>query len=116
LVRVAGLGWEYGGRRVQQGPVIYLALERGKGFEARIEAFRQRFLAEDPDPVPFYLIADAVTLVKEPPDLIGSIRQPAKDPPAVMVIDTLNRSLAGSESDAKDIAAQLPRTHAITKA
>src|SRR5262249_19287101 len=92
VVMHVALGWEYRGRRVQQGPVIYLALEGGKGFEARIEAFRQRFLPEDPDPVPFYLIADAVNLVKEHPDLIGSIRQQAKDPPAVVVIDTLNRS------------------------
>jgi AAA domain len=38
------LGWEYRGLRVQQGPVVYLALEGGKGFLARIEAFRKRFL------------------------------------------------------------------------
>ena len=116
MVMHVALGWEYRGRRVQQGPVIYLALEGGKGFEARIEAFRQRFLAEDPDPVPFYLIADAVNLVKEHPDLIGSIRQQAKDPPAVVVIDTLNRSLAGSESDDKDMAAYIRAADAIRNA
>ena len=36
------LGWEYRGRRVQQGPVVYLALEGGKGFTHRVEAFRRR--------------------------------------------------------------------------
>ena len=71
LVMHVALGWKYRGRRVQQGPVVYLALEGGEGFRARIEAFRQTFLPEIPDPVPFYLVADALNLVKDHPDLIG---------------------------------------------
>jgi AAA domain len=35
------LGISYRGRRVQQGAVVYLALEGGYGFRARIEAFRR---------------------------------------------------------------------------
>ena len=38
------LGWEYRGRRVQQGAVVYLALEGGHGFPARVEAWRRRHL------------------------------------------------------------------------
>src|SRR5262245_22024997 len=34
------LGWPYRGRRVQKGAVVYLALEGGEGFRARLEAFR----------------------------------------------------------------------------
>ena len=34
------LGWDYRGRRVQQAPVVYVALEGQHGFPARIEAFR----------------------------------------------------------------------------
>jgi hypothetical protein len=117
LVMHVALGWDYRGRRVQQGAVVYLALEGGKGFEARIEGFRQRFLAEDHDPVPFYLITDALNLVKEHSDLIGCIRVQAKgNLPAVVVIDTLNRSLAGSESDDKDMAAYIRAADAIRNA
>ena len=110
------LGWEYRGRRIQQGAVVYLALEGGHGFRARIEAFRQRFLPEDPDSVPFYLITDALNLAKDHPDLIDCIRQQANGAPIMVVIDTLNRSLAGSESDDKDMAAYIRAADAIRNA
>jgi hypothetical protein len=88
LVMHVALGWEDRGRLVHQGPVVYLALEGGKGFEGRIEAFRQRYLQETPDQVPFYLIADPINLAKDHGDLIGCSRLQAC-PPAVVVIDTL---------------------------
>src|SRR5262245_11040235 len=53
LVMHVALDWPYRGRRVLQGPVVYLALEGGQGFQARVEAFRQRFLAEEHGPIPF---------------------------------------------------------------
>jgi hypothetical protein len=117
LVMHPALAWEYRGRRVQHGAVVYLALEGGKGFEARIEAFRQRYLREDPDEVPFFLIADALNLVKDHPELIGCIRLQAKgNLPVAVVIDTLNRSLAGSESDDRDMAAYIRAADAIRHA
>jgi AAA domain len=117
LVMHVALGWEYRGRRAQQGGVVYLALEGGKAFEGRVEAFRQRFLLADHDPVPFYLIVDALNLVKEHPDLIGCIRVQAKgNLPAVVVIDTLNRSLAGSESDDRDMSLYVRAADAIRHA
>jgi AAA domain len=64
LMQVA-LGWEYRGRRVQQGTVIYCAFEGQAGLRNRVEAFRQRKLADGPDTVPFYVIADAMNLVAD---------------------------------------------------
>jgi hypothetical protein len=117
LAMHVALGREYRGQRVQQGTVVYVALEGGKGFEARIEAFRQHFLPDDPDPVPFYLVADAINLIKEHQTLIGCIRLQTRGiPPAVIVIDTLNRSLVGSESDDKDMAAYIRAADAIGNA
>jgi hypothetical protein len=118
LVMYAALGWEeYRGRRVQQGPVVYIALEGGAGFRARVEAFRQRFLSEVPDRVPFYLLTDAVNLVRDHPELIGAIRvQALGGLPVAVVIDTLNRSLTGSESDDKDMAAYIRAADAIRAA
>jgi hypothetical protein len=67
--------------------------------------------------VPFFLIADALNLVKDHPDLIGCIRAQAKgNLPVAVVIDTLNRSLAGSESDDKDMAAYIRAADAIRHA
>src|SRR5262245_58944472 len=65
LMMHVALGRDYRGHRVQQGPVIYLALEGGRGFQARIEAFRQQFLPEHQHLVPLSLITDAVNLVRD---------------------------------------------------
>jgi RecA-family ATPase len=64
------LGWEYRGRRVQKGEVVYLALEGGKRFEDRIEAFRKRFLSDRNDDPPFYLITNPLNLIRDEKDLI----------------------------------------------
>jgi hypothetical protein len=107
-LRVA-LGWEYRGRRVQQGPVVYSALEGASGFGARLAAFRQRYLQEQTGPVPFYLMSRSLRLVCEHPDLIASIRAELPDcPPVMVVIDTLNRSIDGSESEDKGSCANPP--------
>jgi AAA domain len=117
LAMHVALGWEYRGRRVQQGPVVYLALEGGDGFRDRKEAFCQRFLAENNGPVPFYLVTNALNLVKDERDLINCIRQQLEEVrPVAVVIDTLNRSLVGSESDDKDMAAYIRAADAVGEA
>jgi hypothetical protein len=40
------LKWDYRGRRVHGGPVVYCCFEGQTGMQARVEAFRQRFLAQ----------------------------------------------------------------------
>jgi len=100
------LGWEYRGRRVHQGPVIYCAFEGQTGIEARVEAFRQRFLNEDHDPVPFYLEPVTLDLVGDHAQLVAVIRTMlGEQKPAAVVLDTLNRSLRGSESSDEDMTA-----------
>ena len=61
------LGREYRGKRVQKGSVVYLALEGGKGFTHRVEAFRRRHSVTD---APFYLITDRTDLVNDHTQLI----------------------------------------------
>src|SRR5262245_26488741 len=65
LVMHVATNREYRGRRVQTGAVVYLALEGGSGFANRIEAWRQRQLAEDHDAVPFYLVDVAIDLIAD---------------------------------------------------
>src|SRR5829696_7931521 len=64
LLAHVALGWEYRGRRVKQGAVVYLVLEGDEGFRARIEAFRQHHLAEEHGQVPFYSVSTRLDLIK----------------------------------------------------
>ena len=99
------------------GPVVYCAFEGAEGFKARAEAYRQRFLAEDAQPIPLYLSAAPIDLVKDNGALIASIRlQLAGDDPALVVLDTLNRSLHGSESSDQDMSAYIRAADAIRDA
>ena len=110
------LGREYRGRRVQQGPVVYLALEGGRGFTHRVEAFRRHHSVTD---APFYLITDRTDLVTDHKQLIDEITVQSKSEdksPALVVIDTLNRSLVGSENSDKDMAAYIRAADAIREA
>jgi hypothetical protein len=115
LVMHVALGWEYRGRRVHQGPVIYCAFEGQKGIEARVEAWRQRFLPEDHGAVAFFLQPVTIDLVKDQRELVAAI-QAKKVTPAVVVLDTLNRSLGGSESSDEDMTAYVRAADAIREA
>ena len=106
------LGREYRGKRVQQGPVVYCCFEGQSGISARIEAFRQREIAEDAEGIPFYLQPSPMDLINEHHELIGAIRELEVGPVAV-VLDTLNRSLNGSENSDEDMGAYIKATDAI---
>jgi hypothetical protein len=111
------LGWPYRGRKVVQGPVVYCAFEGQDGYGKRAEAFRQRHLAEDADPVPFYLVATRLSFVKDHAALIEAIKaQIGPVMPEAVVLDTLNRSLDGSESDDKDMGAYIRAADAVREA
>jgi hypothetical protein len=112
------LGWKYRGRRVTQGNVIYLALEGQDGFADRVDAFRLRHFDDGREVVPgFYLIKERTDLIKDNAELIRCIRsQCTVGKPAVAVIDTMNRSLVGSESKDEDMAAYIKAADAIKEA
>jgi hypothetical protein len=117
LMHVA-LEWEYRGRRTTPGPIVYCALEGAQGFKCRIEAFRLEKLAEgaEVDP-PFYLMAAPLNLVADNRALVAAIRaQHGGLPPVAVCIDTLNRSLPGSESSDEDMSAYVRAADAIRDA
>jgi hypothetical protein len=96
---------DYRSRRVHHGAVVYCAFEGQTGFEARCAAFRQRLLAEDRKPVPFFLEPVTLDLVRDASELASVIRLTLGDTkPVAIVLDTLNRSLRGSESSDEDMA------------
>jgi len=115
LMHVA-LGWEYRGRRVQQGAVVYCSFEGQAGLAARIEAFRQHHpLAEDTEEVPFRAVTVTLDLVRQVDELIAGIRA-ACITPAVVALDTLNRSLRGSENSDEDMGAYIRACDKIREA
>jgi hypothetical protein len=114
LVMHVAIGRKYRGCRVQQGRVVYLALEGGSGFAARIDAWRQRCRGEHD--VPFFLIDTPLALVSDHRELIAAIREQLDGPPAVIIIDTLNRSLNGSENKDEDMSAYIRAADAIRAA
>jgi hypothetical protein len=111
------LRWNYRDRRVHPGPVVYCAFEGQTGLEARVEAFRQRFLPETPDKVPFYLQPVTLDLVRDRGALITGIKAQLGDrKPVAVTLDTLNRSIRGSESSDEDMTAYVNAADAIRAA
>jgi hypothetical protein len=113
-------GWEWRGRRTASGPVVYCALEGAHGFKKRVEAFRQARIGEsdasDANP-PFFLMSERLNLVAEHETLIAAIRaQCANEQPIVICIDTLNRSLVGSESSDVDMSAYVQAADTLREA
>jgi hypothetical protein len=87
LVMHVAIDRPYRGRRVQRGTVVYLALEGGRGFAARKEAWCQRHFVESSEPVPFHLLACPLDLIADHAALIATIRARVADIPAVIAID-----------------------------
>ena len=115
LMHVA-LGWEYRGIRVKRGVVVYCLLEGKNGFTRRVKAFEQeRPNAKDAD---LYLLTLPLDLIRDHKDLIASIRSqvPAGEKIAAIAIDTLNRSLRGSENSDEDMAAYVRAADGINDA
>jgi hypothetical protein len=105
LVMHVALGWEYRGRRVHQGAVVYCCFEGQSGIKARVEAFRQRFSPNLTKDVPFFLQSVTLDLVRDHAELIDAISTTLRETkPVTVVLDTLNRSLAGSESSDIDMS------------
>ena len=103
LMHVA-LGWEYRGLRVKRGVVVYCVLEGKQGFTRRVKAFEQvRPKSKDAN---FFLMTLSLDLIHDHKDLIASIRAqvPAGQEIAAVAIDTLNRSLHGSENSDEDMS------------
>jgi hypothetical protein len=111
------LGREYRGRRVQQGPVVYCAFEGQSGISARVEAFRKTFPIPAGVAVPFYLEPVTLDLIADGKELIATIKRHLDlTRPALVALDTLNRSLRGNENDSKDMSAYVRAADAIRAA
>ena len=98
-------GLSYRGKRTIQGPVIYITCEGQRAFENRVAALVQRCRV-DAKKVELYVLATSLTLPDDLRPLLWEIRA-QKVEPALIVIDTLNRTMQGSESSDDDMAAYI---------
>jgi hypothetical protein len=107
-------GMEYRGRCVRQGAVVYVAAEGGRGFTKRAEGYRRRYGG---DGAPFYLVTARPDLSADHGQLIADIRaQLAGVLPVAIFVDTVNRTLVGSESKDADVGRYLRACGAIEDA
>lgn len=115
LMHVA-CGWEYRGLRVKAGPVVYCALEGVNGFKNRIWAFRNKHPGSKG--AKLSLMFTPLDLIRDHKALIVSIHAQLAEglKPFAVAIDTLNRSLVGSESSDEDMAAYVRAADAIRAA
>jgi RecA-family ATPase len=98
----------YRGRKVNGGPVVYCCFEGTEGYGQRAEAVRNRCFpnaneAEVCAALPLYLVNARMNFAADHAELIAAVRTTLGDVnPAAVILDTLNRSLAGSESSDQD--------------
>jgi hypothetical protein len=114
-------GWEYRDRHVQQGTVVYCAFEGSHGYEKRGEALRRHYELEDSERTPLVAMAGNADLIKEHKVLVEEIREEVEryvpgTVPAAVVLDTLNKSLHGSESKDIDMASYIRAAEAVRDA
>lgn len=107
LALCVAAGVPFFGRRVEQGGVLYLALEGGQGFRNRIAAWRERYDALTA-PVHFVAVPSQVNLLHpdaDTPRVIAAAAE-AKDhmgaPIKLIVVDTLARAMAGGNENAPE--------------
>jgi hypothetical protein len=111
-------GLDYRGRKTVAGAVVYCVLEGQTGFHNRVEAYRQKHLSDaDDGNLPFYLMETPLKLVGDHAALIKDIHaQFVGAAPSIIVIDTLNRSITGSESSDEDMGAYLAAADTLVAA
>jgi AAA domain len=110
-------GWEWHDRAVQQGAVIYCAFEGAHGYKKRAAALRIHYELADDDPTPLFIISGNANLIQDKGTLIRDIQQQLNElKPVAVVLDTLNKSLHGSESKDVDMSNYIRAAEAIRDA
>jgi hypothetical protein len=109
------LGLQYRDRTVAQAPVIYCAFEGERGFKKRAKAARLYYKNKIKGPVPLFVINGRADLIADHKALIADIRA-QHDNPGVVVLDTLNKSLNGSESKDEDMGRYIGAADAVRAA
>lgn len=118
-------GREWGGMKVEQFAVVYVAAEGGVGARKRAAALRKKFGGED---VPFWFILSPVDLLRPDADLPalvsavieaggGNESCPKPFKVGLVIIDTASRAMAGGdENSSTDMGALVKHLDALRAA
>jgi KaiC/GvpD/RAD55 family RecA-like ATPase len=107
-------GMEWNGRRIEQGGVVYCALEGSAGFLNRVCAWKNAHEIVETN-IPFTAVPAALNLLDpeaDTPRLINAIKRASAGcgmPVKMVVIDTLSRAMAGGNENAPDDMGALVR-------
>ena len=86
---------------------VFCAGGARRRIHARVEAFRRAYEVSE---IPFYLSANRIVLPTDGKSILRAIRlQFPILHPGIVVLDTLNRSISGSENDPADMGAYVDR-------
>ena len=106
-------GIPYRGRRVKQGTSSISRLRAAASSPSGVEAYKREHGVTD---APFHLVTESTDLIRDHKELIACIEEQAgADRPAVVVIDTLNRSLVGSAATKTWRRTSRPPTRSATR-
>ena len=98
------LGWQWRGREVEAGPVLYVAAEGSYGIRNRVAAFRSHYEIEGK--VPFHVIPVSVNLLNDDEAVERLINTARVKGASMVVLDTLARVIAGgNENSSEDMGA-----------
>jgi hypothetical protein len=112
LVFHVAAGMEYRGRRTLKTTAVYAVLEGRQGFRKRLAALALEYPGVQAD---LHLVLENMTLARDWQVIVNDLRNQNIEP-GVIVIDTLNRSIGGSESDDVDMPAYINAASQIEQA
>jgi len=101
-------GTKWGGRKVKQGAVLYLAAEAGDGIAHRLIASQKRYGVVKPAQAPFAYIPQPVNLLRDAgaaEAVLEALREAQAvlaQPIALIVFDTLAKVMAGGNENASE--------------
>jgi hypothetical protein len=99
-----GLGWDWRGRKVRHGMVVYVAAEGGLGFSERLTGYQIHHNIKT-DGVPLCVIPEPIDLCRgdDVVHLLKRISELPKQPSLeLIVIDTLSRAMSGGNENGPD--------------
>jgi len=97
LCMSVALGEQYLGYETQKGAVLYVATEAVVGLPSRVRALKEFHGLDSLEMIPFYWTQDFYDLLDK--QQVVDLCQAVPEKPSLVIIDTLSRSLRGSDEN-----------------
>jgi len=97
------VGADWHGRRVKQGPVVYIAAEGRHGIGKRFRACKAAYQYTGATDVLFLPESVLIDTAGDVAELVQAITNQLPAAPVAVMIDTLNRNMEGDESKTKEM-------------